>query len=729
MKRILSIFLLILFVVPVYSGELKKLTLQQVILRKGEQLYKRLPSVSGWADDSNYFQYQKGQLMKVNVKTGKSTAVMTESKKSKIPVSRLIMRYRQAEHTADFRKFLVLKDGAVSLFLPRENTLTPLLKSDKDLDIVQNPTFSPDGSKFAYTMKGNLYVYDIAARKSTQLTTDGSGDILNGYASWVYYEEILGRRSRYRAFWWSPDSSRIAFMRFDQSMVQKFYLFKSAGDYGKLETMRYPKAGYPNPLVKIGIADITTKQVRFLDFQDKNDHYLVFPTWNETASKLFFQWMNRGQDHVKILSFDLKTGAIQPVYEEKQKAWVNFFENGDMILLKNDDLLVRSARDGWYHIYYVPATGEMRPITSGQWSVTSIDGINEKKKVIYFSAHKEDSTETDFYRTGYRGKKIQRLTRFKGTHRVSLSPGCSYFIDTYSDLTTPERMELRDTRGRLLRKLGDSSAPVFKEYEVSAVKAELFRVKITDGYALPVIWYLPPDFDRSKKYPVVMTIYGGPERASVSNSFGSGYRSGLGKLYLAQEGIINVFVDHRGSGHFGKKGMDEMHRQLGKWEIHDYKEVALYLTTLPFIDAKRIGISGHSYGGYVAAYALTYGGDFFKYGISASPVTDWRLYDTVYTERFMDTPQENPEGYKTSAAARHVDKYDSFMRLTHGTMDDNVHPQNTMQLLEAILDAGKTVELMLYPSNRHGVRDKKIFEYYKSNINFWMKHFFGKTVD
>lgn len=734
MKQLIVGLLILLICSPfysIYAGDLKKLTLDQVILGKGEKLSSPLPYIPGWMDDNFYFQFKQGKLFKVNAKTGKSDLVLKGSKDSKVDVDSLLSFYNPAEHTKDYKKFLILKNGTVSLFTIDENTLIPLLESNAEIRDkgVKNPTFSPDGSKFAYTLDGDLYVYDIAARKSKRLTNDGSDDILNGYASWVYYEEILGRRSRYRAFWWSPDSKRIVFMRFDQSKVPTFSLYRAKGDYGYLESLRYPKAGYPNPEVKIAVADVDTGTLDWIGFEDKNEHYLAFPTWNNRADKIYFQWMNRGQDHIKILAYHLDTKNIQPVYEEKQKTWVNFFDGSNFNLLKNDDIILITSKDGWFHIYYLATNGKEHQLTSGEWSVSNIEAINVKKKKIYFSANKEESTQSHFYVIDFSGKKMKKLTMVKGQHRVTVSPSGRYFVDRFSSLTQPDKMELRDYRGKLIREIGDSFNANFDNYEISKVKAELFRIKTDDGFQLPASWYLPPRFDKSKKYPVVITIYGGPGSAIVGDSYGAGYRRGWRKFFLAQEGIINLFVDNRGSFHFGKKGMDLMHRKLGKWELYDYIQVVKFLRSQPFVDANKIGITGHSYGGFVTAYCLTKGGEYFKYGISGSPVSDWKLYDSVYTERYMDTPQENPEGYKEGSCMNFVDGYAGIMRLTHGTMDDNVHPQNSIQLVEAILNAGKTLDFMLYPGDRHGIRGPRRFEYNKSDFNFWLKHFFGRILE
>jgi dipeptidyl-peptidase 4 len=735
MKRNTLLLLILLAATVIWADNLKKLELEQVVLNKGESLYNSLPRLRGWADDNHYFQYRDNKLLKVHARTGKTT-VMQDVNQHKILLEKQFNPLYAASKLADFSRFLFLKNNRAYLFITKEGKLTEVLKVPQSEGKIKNITLSPDGKKAAYTVNGDLYCVDFGdgdqsknASKISRLTTDGSIEILNGYASWVYYEEILGRGSRYKAFWWSPDSKRIAFMRFDQTDVPEFMIYRAKGVYGYHEKLRYPKAGFPNPTVKIGIADIVTGNLQWIDYKDPEDHYLAFPAWNASADKLYFQWMNRGQDHLKIMCYQLNSKNLRLIYEEKQDAWVDFLSGNDFNQLNNGDFIFRSSRDGWYHIYHLTADGQLSQLTRGEWTVTSIKCINRKKKHIYFTAHKEVSTDTDLYRIDFKGKSMKRLTDKRGTHSVQVSPSGRYFIDRYSALNVPTRLELRTNRGKLIRTLGDSYSAVIEKYQ--KVKAELFRIKTEDGFRLPATWYLPPNLDKTdsnKKYPVVISIYGGPDSSIVSNSYGSSYRRGLKRLYLAQQGIIVMYVDNRASGHFGKKGMAMIHRYLGKWELYDYIQAVKYLETLPFVDKEKIGIVGHSYGGYMTALALTKGADYFDYGISGSPVTDWRLYDSVYTERYMDTPQENPEGYKKSSTMNYVDQYKGAMRLTHGTMDDNVHPQNSIQLLESILETGNTVEFMLYPGSRHGIGGKKRREYTLSNINFWLKHFFNRTV-
>ena len=717
MKRVIFILLLVLANI-LFAGELKKLSFEQAFLNKGEKLLKPMPRVIGWADNEHYFELKDMQLFKVDARSGKAQPAADSSKYMAL-FGQGLNPMSASDRSSDLSKMLFVKDGDIFFFDAADGTVLQITKTD---GTEENPTFSADATKIAYTMGGNLFVYDTREKKSLQLTDDGSEDILNGYASWVYYEEVLGRGSNYRAFWWSPDNLKLVFIRFDQTKVPVFPIFHAQGDYGDLEKQRYPKPGYPNPEVKIGTADVTSGKVEWIPFEDKDEHYLAFPRWNDKSDAVYFQWLNRDQNHFKILRYQLAAKTITTAYEEKQKTWIDLLEESDLKILAGGDLLIRSSHSGWYHLYLVSAKGKIRPLTSGDWSVNGIELVNEKKKLVFFTAAKEDSTQTDFYRVGLNGKGFKRLTADVGMHFVNVSPDGRYFTDSYSSINQPARMDLRDRGGKFMRRLGDSYSPVLETYQLA--KKEMFKIKTEDGYELPAVWMLPPDFDKTKKYPVIMSIYGGPGAGTVRNFYT--FR-GWGMHYLAQEGIIVINVDHRGSGHFGKKGMDLMHRNFGKWEMHDYIEAVKYLRTLPFVDSEKIGITGGSYGGYVTALALTYGSEYFKYGIAGASVIDWALYDSIYTERYMDTPKDNPEGYKNASVLTYIDKYKSgSLMITHGTIDDNVHLQNTLQFLDKVQDAGKIVELMLFPGERHGVRKKREASN-KIALDFWLRKFFGRT--
>lgn len=717
MKRSIVLFLIFALFLGAELSAVKKLTFEQVYLGKGERLLGRMPRIEKWLDDRTYVEFKDNKYYQVDARKGKYRLLFDPDRYEVLKKNKLDLS-QAAHRMPDFGKVVFLKEGDLFLFQKGKKEVKQLTRSD---GYEKNPRFSPDGNFLAYTLNHDLYMYDFQNDKVFRLTVDGSENILNGYASWVYYEEILGRRSQYRAFWWSSDSRKIVFLSFDQTEVPEFPLFRSKGVYGDLEKQRYPKPGFPNPRVKIGIADIETKAIEWIPFTDENDHYLSFPFWSHDNSRLYFQWMNREQDQLKVFSYDCRLREIRELYRETQKTWVEFLGFDNLLQLKSGDMVIKSSKSGWDHIYLVFMNGKERQVTTGDWSVTRIHTVDERNGLIYFDARKEDSTETDLYCTDFLGKTIKRLTRQRGTHRVKVSSEGSYFIDEYSSINTPEKRDLCNRNGKLVRALGDRYKKAVEEYALA--KPQLFRIDSGDGFSLPALWYLPPDFDENSKYPVILDIYGGPGASSVRNAFA---RRLFADYYLASLGIIVMTVDHRGSGHFGKKGMDLMHRRLGKWEIHDYLRVLEYLKTKPFVDSKRIGITGGSYGGYVVALALASQPDYFQCGIAHFSVTDWRLYDSVYTERFMDTPESNPEGYRESSVLTYVDKYRGGLRITHGTMDDNVHMQNTLQFVDKVLDAGKTVELMLYPGERHGLRSKKRIVFEKENQDFWMRHFFGK---
>jgi dipeptidyl-peptidase-4 len=656
----------------------------------------RVPAISAWLDDATYLEARKDpadgerRLFAVSAADGSATVYRDWTALAKALPEGFDPR-RPAASTPDLGKLVLVREGDLYYFdvAPasfRRLTATPAEE--------HSPTFSPDGGKLAYTRGNDLFVYDLAAGLERQLTGDGSATVLNGYASWVYMEEILGRAGAYRAFWWSPDSTRLVFLRFDDSPVPQFPLYRADGQHGELELQRYPKAGDPNPFVKAGVVTVADGAVVWLDFEEKGDHYLAFPAWTADSKSVVLQWMNRGQDTIRLYACDPATGAKKQLFEEKQDAWVEFFE--DLTFLADGRFLVRSSADGWDHVYLYRPDGALdRRLTSGGWRVTAIETVDEKGGWVYLTGRPKRSWDSALLRVKLDGTGLQTLTPEEGTHRVRVSPAGSYFTDTFSTIVSPSRMVLRRGDGSDVRPLGDSATPAMAEYAWG--KAELFTVFSGDGFDLPVSWVLPPDFDAAKQYPVLLSIYGGPDAATVYNSW-----PGVQSHYWAQRGVITVRADHRGSGHFGKRATALMHRCLGKWEIADYGAVAAWLRNKPFVAKDRIGITGGSYGGYVTLMAMTAGAPHFNFGQAGSSVSDWRLYDSVYTERFMDSPGENPDGYKQGAVLTHIEKYTGGLKITHGTMDDNVHMQNSIQVVEWLVAHNRSFELMLYPNSRHG---------------------------
>ena len=713
----------LLFFTPFLNGnpQAKKITYEQAYLNGKPRLLKNIPSLRGWLDEKHYLLFERGQknqpaiLYKIEAPTGQKEILIDYGKIQKSLPSEL-KATAHVTQSKDYQTLIYYFNNDLYLYQYnahqfRRLTATPAPE--------QNPKLSPDEKFLAYTRQGNLYCLDLESGLEYQLTTDGSSTISNGWASWVYYEEILGRSSRYAAFWWSPDSQHLAFLRFDESPVPTFPLFRSGGPHGELEIERYPKAGDPNPYVRLGVVSRRGGSITWANIPEKADHYIAWPFWLPNGQGLTFQWMNRQQDHLIIYLMNLANGQIKKIYEEKQPSWVEFLE--DLYFCQDQPLfLVRSDQDGWAHLYLYNLEGKLvRRLTQGEWTVTQIALVDELHKNLYFVARQEPTTESHLLVINFDGRGLKRLTQKPGTHRVLVAPQGKYFLDYFSNLTTPTQVNLHRGDGRLVKKLGDATTPLLAEYNLP--QKQLLTITTSDGWKLPAYWILPPNFDQSKKYPVLFMIYSGPGSSTVSNSYPS-----LSSLYLAQEGIIIFSVDHRGSGHFGKKGMSLMHRRLGHWEMHDLIEAVKWLRQKPFVDPTKIGITGGSYGGYTTCLALTYGADFFTHGYARSSVTDWRLYDTVYTERYMDRPQENPEGYQQSSVLTHAAKLKGILFMAHGDMDDNVHMQNTIQLISRLMDLGKKFEFMVYPDQRHGFRAKKREHSNRHFVDFWFKQFLNR---
>lgn len=605
-----------------------------------------------------------------------------------------------------------------------------LIKSDgtkdrltNDAAAEANPTLSPDGNWVAYTKNNNFYTLNISTKKEIQHTQDGSEVILNGYSSWVYMEEILGRPTRHKAFWWSPSGKRIVFMRFDDTKVPEFVITDGPSTHGYVEKMRYPKPGDPNPTVKIGTVMAEGGPINWSDFNEEEDQYFGTPQW-VNDQQWWQPWLNRGQDHLIIYAVDAENGQKKLIYEEKQKTWIDL-DNTDRITMLNNGkgVLLQSDRTGWNMIYHYDMNGkQVAATTAGEFTVTSIKYVDEKAGLVYFTARKENSARSDFYVVRLNGKDLKRLTFGEYHHDVNVSPDGSFFITTYQNAGTPPKMALLNNMGKVVLELGNAAGESFPKF--SYAKTELIRVKSEDGlFELPALVTWPKNYDPTKKYPVLISIYGGPNAGTVMDRFNLNPQ----QQWFAEEGLIQVAMDHRASGHFGKKGINYMHRNLGFWEIKDYSTIVKHLIEKG-ADPKRICITGFSYGGYMSCYALTYGADVFTHGMAGGSVVDWTLYDTHYTERFMDTPQENPEGYKSSSVLTHAAKYKGMLQIVHGAIDENVHLQNSIQLMSRLQDLRKPFELMIYPQSRHGWGGNKGIHFQNLKNDFIYRHLLQKTM-
>ncbi|MBU0560156.1 MAG: S9 family peptidase [Bacteroidetes bacterium] len=700
----------------------KELTFEQVFKFSPPRLTQRVSSISQWYDSEHYLLEKKPEgsetvsLLKINAATGEESILIDYNFwQEQLPEG--FQLSGAIDKTSDYNVFLFTKENDL-YSLNIKNEVFKRLTNDGGEK--KNPALSPNGKFTAYTYENNLYAVDIENEKVTQHTFDGSDLVYNGYQSWIYYEEIFGRKSKYKAFWFSPDDSKLAFIRFDDHPVPEFILVRADGVHGEVERTRYPKPGDSNPDVKLGIIDLSDNSLNWIDDNSAEDKYIAFPIFTPDNKKLTYQVINRGQDKLEIISYSLADGLKSIIYKETQPSWVEFHE--DVYFMKNGDgFLITTDFSGWKHIYHFGFDGKLKKqITSGEFTVFSIDYVDEENGKLFFSADKDESTEKQLFSINMNGKNFHKITSKSGSHSCSVSTEGKYILDRHSSITQPTVHSVLNSDGKIIREIANSRSAEMDNYELG--KTELFRIETEDGYKLPAKWILPADFDETKKYPVVLSVYGGPDSRNVSNSFPfwlSGY-------FLAQNDIIYLEFDNRGSGHFGKKVTSQMHRNLGKWEIEDLKYVVRWLRSKQFINADKIGIEGGSYGGYYTCMALTAASDYVQYGVAEYSVTDWLLYDNVYTERYMDTPEENPEGYKAGSALTYADNYKGGLLITHGTMDDNVHMQNTIQLVDKLTDLDKDFELMLYPNSRHGVGFPKFFHASREKVQFWFRNLLGR---
>jgi dipeptidyl-peptidase-4 len=565
-------------------------------------------------------------------------------------------------------------------------------------------TFSPDNSKIAYVKNNNLYLYDIAGNITKAVTTDGKWNyIINGNCDWVYEEEFEFSR----AYEWSPKGDHIAYYRFDETNVKEYNLTLYNDTYNKQYTYKYPKAGEENSKVEIHIYDLATgKDVKAQ--YDQGDIYIPRIKWTKNDDQLVVYWMNRHQDDLKLLLTTAQTGAGNLLYEEKNKYFVEI--NDDWWFLKDGkNFLFTSEMNGFRHLYLYSLDGKTKTqLTKGNYEITDVNGVDEANKRIYYTVAYPRPMDRNLFVTDFSGKKTTALTQGEGWHRTELNENFTQFYDYHSDINTPQSVSLNDIAVnkkkeiivKPVKSVGENNKLKSKIEEYAVSKAEFIRVPNSKGDTLNGWMIKPANFDPSKKYPVLFCNYGGPGSQQVANRFGA---VNFWHQMLAEKGFIVVSVDNTGTGYRGEEFKKKTYLQLGKFEIEDQVDAAKYIGNMPFADKNNIGHWGWSYGGFMSSLAITKGADVFSAAVAVAPVTSWRFYDNIYTERYMRTPQENASGYDDNSPINFTDKIKGKYLIIHGTGDDNVHFQNSVQMIKALVKSNIDFESAYYPDKNHGI--------------------------
>lgn len=711
-RRCFQSFVLALILLPIGAAAQNKLLTIDDIYDPAKHLNFNgfVPNVRWLKDGKHYLltndpaKVPSPRLLKVDAATGESTAFIDAPKMvaalraAGIPEADAKVLSNRPSYMFNHAESAVLLNTSDDLFY-YELGSDKAWRVTKSADGEVGETFSPDDRSLAYVRNNNIYVFELGGQRERQLTTDGAPKILNGRLDWVYQEELYGR-GNFEAYWWSPDSTKLAYLRFDENPVSEFTVVDHIPYPQGLEVTSYPRAGDPNPIVKLGIVDAAGGATRWIDTSkyQPTDFLVVRVTWSPDSSRVIYQAQNREQTFLD-LNAATNDGQNSTLFRETSPAWVEVVDNPEW--LNDGSFIWQSARNGWLHLYHYAADGKLiRQITDGKWEVRSVEGVDADKGFVYFSATEHSHVAPHEYRVKVDGSGFTRLTQAEGTHKIALSPTSNYFVDSWSDVNTPAQLRLYNSDGKLVRVLAENKADTLKDFKLGS--AELMKVKNRDGFEMEALMIKPPDFDATKKYPLLQFTYGGPHSPQVKNAWGG--VSYMWHQMLAQKGYIIWICDNKTASGKGVESEYPLYKEFGKHELQDIEDGIAWLKSQPYVDGDRIGIWGWSYGGFMTSYALTHSKT-FKMGISGGTVGDQKTYDTVYSERYLLTPQHNPEGYRNSSPRFFAKDLSGKLLLIHGAMDDNVHVQNTIQFAYELQKAGKQFQLMLYPKSRHGVTD------------------------
>jgi dipeptidyl-peptidase-4 len=704
MKKIL---ILLLISTSVFGQSKKSFTLEDVF-KKGTFSTKGMRGLRSMKDGNTYLTVETDEKTKVryvaknNYLDGKQNSILFKE-------TDLVFKGDTLPISTDFNdtetKVLIpVDEEAIYRRSSKANYFVYDLLTNKITEVSGNgkqlfATFSPDGNSVAFVRDNNLFVKNLLSGEEKQLTSDGkNNEVINGRSDWVYEEEF----SFAQAFYWSPDGKKIAFYKFNEKDVPEFSMTMFDGLYPTEYKYKYPKPGEKNAIVSIHVYDLASSNIKTVDIGTETDQYIPRIRWTQDANTVCVLRMNRHQNKVEYLLANASTGATKTLMTETDKYYVDI-EKEQLTFLNNGKQFINvSEKDGFNHIYLYDLSGkQITQITKGAWEVSDIYGIDQKNGLIYYQSSESSPLQRDVYVIGLNGRGKRKISTQTGTNTASFSTTFNYYILAHSSAKSPSYVSLHTNKGAVIRVLEDNAKAKakFAEYQLSAT--EFFSLTTSEGVNLNGYMIKPANFDPNKKYPVFMYVYGGPGSQNVADSW-SGSRN-MWFNYLAQKGYIVACVDNRGTGARGAEFKKMTYQNLGHYETIDQIEAAKWFAKQSYVDAGRIGIWGWSYGGYMSSLCITKGADTFKMAIAVAPVTTWRYYDSIYTERYLRTPQENAKGYDENSPINFADKLKGKFLLIHGTADDNVHFQNSVMFSEALIQANKSFEQAYYPNKNHGI--------------------------
>ncbi len=720
MKKLIAIVFVATLAITLQAQSTQKITLEDIFV-KGTFQAQTVSGLRSMNDGEHYTTHEnRTKIIKYSYKTGEETDVIFDITKVE---DATISSFSDYQFSDDETKILLttnVKPIYRHSFTAEYyvwNSVTEELTQLSDKGAQRVATFSPDGNRVAYVRDNNIFIKNLKFGSTSQITSDGEKNkIINGVPDWVYEEEFGDFTSPTgfnKAFWWSPDSKFIGFVRFDEREVPEFSMplyagaspeYKSNKLYPGEYTFKYPKAGETNSTVSVLSYEIKSKSTIKVDIGENTDIYIPRLNWTPDANDLVVMKLNRHQNKLDVLYVNPYTGDSRPVLTEKNDRYIDEGFLDAFTYLEDGNFVVNSERDGWSHLYLYDKQGfEISQLTEGEFDVTDFYGYDAAKKVYYYQAAAESPLHREVYYISQDKKQKGKLSTLEGTNRAVFSTNFKYFINYYSSAKVPNYITLHVNGKKIeqVRFLQDNTVLKNTVKAMNIPQKKFFSFTTSEGVELNGWMLKPVDFDASKKYPVLMTQYSGPNSQSVSDSWGRGV--GWNE-YLTQEGFVVVCVDPRGTAARGEDFRKVSYQQLGKFESDDQVEAAKYLGTLPFVDAGNIAIFGWSYGGFMTLLSMEKGGELFKAGIAVAPVTSWRFYDSVYTERYMRTPQENPEGYDDNSPLSHAEDIKGRLLIVHGTADDNVHAQNTFEMTEKMVQAGVQFDMAMYTNRNHGIR-------------------------